>query len=223
VPIDGWELKAASPQAAQSNADQQVASDRMTELATVEVKRAKVFPAVLDLVSRPEETGELESVRRDRDVWSSQKRRPGLVASAPYPSASMSTSCLTRTRSALSSRTRCRFIPIRRHNPEDQHAHCPHGVGQEGRAADSEADSPRLVVHVKEQNLTGSMRSDPSRGAIGWYQESPFKGSTKRPAAAEMGERFRQLAIFELTAQELLVVRCADGRIMRRVDRFSPC
>lgn len=53
-----------------------------------------------------------------------------------------------------------------------------------------------------------------------WEEESLLVSGMRRRAAAEMGERFGQLAVFELSTSQLLIVRCPDGKVMRRIDRF---
>ena len=52
-----------------------------------------------------------------------------------------------------------------------------------------------------------------------WSEESLLVGGMRREHAVDLGRRFGQLAIFELTPTELLVVRCADARIVRRTPR----
>lgn len=55
-----------------------------------------------------------------------------------------------------------------------------------------------------------------------WCEESLVVTGMTRSAAAELADRFGQLAIFELTAKELLVVRARDARVMRRRPRREP-
>lgn len=52
-----------------------------------------------------------------------------------------------------------------------------------------------------------------------WCEESLVVTGMTRSAAAELAERFGQIAIFELTDDELLVVRARDARVMRRRPR----
>ncbi|HEY9565169.1 MAG TPA: DUF3293 domain-containing protein [Nocardioides sp.] len=52
-----------------------------------------------------------------------------------------------------------------------------------------------------------------------WCEESLVVTGMTRSAAAELADRFGQVAIFELTAKELLVVRSRDARVMRRRPR----
>lgn len=48
-----------------------------------------------------------------------------------------------------------------------------------------------------------------------WQEESLLVSGLRRERAAEIGEMFGQVAIFELTVDELRVIRCADGAMMR--------
>lgn len=52
-----------------------------------------------------------------------------------------------------------------------------------------------------------------------WSEESYLVGGLRRSDAASLGERFGQSAIFELTDEKLLVVRCSDASVMRTADR----
>ncbi|MGI8808896.1 MAG: DUF3293 domain-containing protein [Acidimicrobiales bacterium] len=54
-----------------------------------------------------------------------------------------------------------------------------------------------------------------------WHEESLLVEGLSRRAAAELGERFGQLAVFELTGEELLVLRCPDANVMRRIARHG--
>jgi uncharacterized protein DUF3293 len=53
-----------------------------------------------------------------------------------------------------------------------------------------------------------------------WREESLLVAGLRRAEAAELGERFGQVAVFELTEDELRVVRCPDAEIMRSVPRI---
>ncbi len=55
-----------------------------------------------------------------------------------------------------------------------------------------------------------------------WREESLAVNGLDRQAACEMGHRFGQTAIFELSPDELRVLRCPDGSVMRRRPRAVP-
>jgi 5-methylcytosine-specific restriction protein B len=71
--VDEWELNARRLKYRQIDAAQQADADRLAEIEWVRLERAKVFPVGLELLRRLQETSDLESVRRDLDVWSRQK------------------------------------------------------------------------------------------------------------------------------------------------------
>jgi hypothetical protein len=52
-----------------------------------------------------------------------------------------------------------------------------------------------------------------------WREESLLVGSIPRREAVELASQFGQVAIFELTDTELLVVSCPAGEVLRRVPR----
>ena len=55
-----------------------------------------------------------------------------------------------------------------------------------------------------------------------WREQSVAVTGLDRSAACELGHRFGQAGIFELTSGELLVVRCPDGLVMRTRSRAVP-
>lgn len=55
-----------------------------------------------------------------------------------------------------------------------------------------------------------------------WREPSLAVTGLERPVACELGHRFGQVAIFELTRDELRVVRCPDGAVMRSRPREVP-
>lgn len=55
-----------------------------------------------------------------------------------------------------------------------------------------------------------------------WREESVAVTGLDRPAACELGHSFGQAGIVELTSDELLVVRCPDGSVMRTRPRVVP-
>lgn len=74
--------------------------------------------------------------------------------------------------------------------------------------------------------LTGRGLSPvPLRGASTdgtWREESLAVTGLDRLAACELGHRFGQVSIFELTADELRVLRCPDATVMRSGPRAVP-
>ncbi len=52
-----------------------------------------------------------------------------------------------------------------------------------------------------------------------WTEEGFLVAGLGRARATELGEQFGQAAVFELTADELLVVRCPDETVTRRAPR----
>ncbi len=55
-----------------------------------------------------------------------------------------------------------------------------------------------------------------------WHEDSLLVSSLGRQAAVALAARFGQLAIFEVTADELLVLACPHGQERRRVARRAP-
>ena len=55
-----------------------------------------------------------------------------------------------------------------------------------------------------------------------WREPSLAVTGLERPVACDLGHRFGQVAIFELTQDELRVVRCPDGAVMRSRPREVP-
>jgi len=52
-----------------------------------------------------------------------------------------------------------------------------------------------------------------------WAEESYLVEGLGREGAVSLGDRFGQAAVFEITGDEVLVVRCPDGAVMRRTPR----
>lgn len=53
----------------------------------------------------------------------------------------------------------------------------------------------------------------------GWREESFAVSGLDRARACELGHRFGQTAIFKLTEDQLRVLRCPDGAVMRTRGR----
>ncbi len=54
-----------------------------------------------------------------------------------------------------------------------------------------------------------------------WSEESLLVEGCSRRQAVEIGAAFDQRAVFELNSEQLLVVRCPDGRVMRKCPRAT--
>jgi hypothetical protein len=91
-------------------------------------------------------------------------------------------------------------------------AHNPHGVTRE-QAANDEAE------RALERDLT--LLGVPFWSAAGrsrdasWSEPGVALGGFDRARACGFGRRYGQLAVFELTADDVRVVRCADMAVVR--------
>jgi hypothetical protein len=82
------------------------------------------------------------------------------------------------------------------------------------RAANEQLAGLLKARHLDPVPVVGS---SPDRK---WREESLLVAGLRRLEAAELGERFGQVAIFEITEDDLLVLRCPDGEVVRAVPRL---
>ena len=72
--------------------------------------------------------------------------------------------------------------------------------------------------------VSGGVTSWPATGRsrdASWSEPGVAAAGIDRAAACALGRRYGQLAVFELTADEVRVVRCADEQLVRTRERAA--
>jgi hypothetical protein len=97
-------------------------------------------------------------------------------------------------------------------------AYNPNGIARDH--ARNEAAQAALEADVQQGGGLAWPATGQSRDAS-WSEPGVAVGGFDRAAACDLGRRYDQLAVFELTADELHVVRCADDEIVRTRPRHQ--
>ena len=91
-------------------------------------------------------------------------------------------------------------------------AHNPNGI--ERNPALNDADQAKLERELAALGLTFWPATGRSRDGS-WSEPGFAIAGVDRAQACELGSRYGQLAVYELTADEVYVVGCADGETAR--------
>jgi hypothetical protein len=95
-------------------------------------------------------------------------------------------------------------------------AYNPGGVARD--VARDEADERALERDLVAGGVTNWAASGRSRDAS-WSEPGVAVAGIDRAGGCALGRRYGQLAVFELTADEVRVVRCADEQVVRTRER----
>ena len=95
-------------------------------------------------------------------------------------------------------------------------AYNPQGVERE--QARNEADEEQLERELAASGVTFWPANGWSRDAS-WSEPGVALSGCGRAVACELGRRYGQLAVYELTADTVHVVRCADHEVVRTRPR----
>ena len=97
-------------------------------------------------------------------------------------------------------------------------AYNPQGI--ERASAQNEAAAARLERELTEAGLT-FWPADGHSPDGSWSEPGVVIAGIGRAPACELGHRYGQLAVYELTGDEVLVVRCVDCEVVRARPRVT--